>query len=372
MIYAISFLISVFISYYVPRYEKNIKLKAWKIVIDKRKMHREKLMFASMILPILVSACRYGIGTDYFYTYIPQFNAIVRGEKSYYEIGFYILNKGIALFTENAQWLIVICSILTIGICYRQIFKESESYALSICLFYLSFFYFISLNNVRQSLASAFLLIGIEKFIYGEKIKFIFWVLIASSLHRVSLVFLVLFFADRFCLSAIPYGVFSCVIFFIGRIIAPKVLTILTTHIPRLNIYLHASELAIYKQKTIGSMYMLIQFAIIAIYVYLDVNGKELSEKKDQIEWNFTKWTQCILFGIIAMDGVIPATYRIARIFSFTQFILLPNAIEKKEKNKHNKICIWGIVIGMYLIYFAQNVLRGAEEVLPYHSIFNK
>lgn len=372
MIYLISFLISAFIAYFVPKYEeKKGKIKAWKFVIDKRQTRKEKLMFASMIVPILVSACRYGIGTDYFYTYIPQFNAIARGSRSYYEYGFYLLNKGITLFTDNGQWLIAICSVVTIGICYRQIFKQSKSYVLSISLFYLSFFYFISLNNVRQALASALLLIAIDKLIHGEKIKFIFWVLIASSLHRVSTVFLVLLIADKFCFSSIVYGVFSCAVFFVGKIIAPRVLAILTAYIPRLNLYLHASELAIFNEKTIGGMYILIQFVIIAVYVYLDMNGQELQRQTDKIEWNITKWTQCILFGIIAMDGVIPATYRIARIFSFAQFILLPNAIEKKEKNKRNKVWMWSVIIGLYFIYFVQNIMRGAEEVLPYRSIFN-
>lgn len=372
MIYLISFLISAFIAYFVPKYEeKKGKIKSWKFVIDNQQIRKEKLMFASMITPILVSACRYGIGTDYFYTYIPQFKAIARGSRSYYEYGFYLLNKVIALFTDNGQWLIAICSVLTIGICYRQIFKQSKSYILSISLFYLSFFYFISLNNVRQALASALLLIGIDKLIHGEKIKFIFWGLIASSLHRVSIVFLVLIIADKFCFSSIVYGVFSGVIFVLGKIIAPRALTILTAYIPRLNLYLHASELAIYTEKTIGSMDILIQLAIIIIYVYLDENGQELYSREEKIEWNLTKWSQCILVGIIAMDGIIPATYRIARIFSFAQFILLPNAIEKKEKSRRNKTWLWCLILGMYLVYFVQNIMRGAEEVLPYQSIFN-
>lgn len=158
MIYAIMIIFSVISGCLVPYAEK--KKKKSKSTIYMKNIKRNGMISISLLFPLLVSSLRYGLGTDYSYTYIPQFNSIARGDRGYYEIGFYLLNKIVSFFTNDGQWIIVICSILFVGIVYRQIYRESKVYALSILLLYLTFAYFVSLNNVRQSLASAFLLLA--------------------------------------------------------------------------------------------------------------------------------------------------------------------------------------------------------------------
>lgn len=373
MTYIVSFLVSVLIAYYVPNNLKKIRMKTgWRYIrFGWKSINRKILILASSAGPILVSAFRYGIGTDYFYTYIPQFNLIARGGESYYEIGFYLLNKFVTLFTSNGQWLIALCSIITIGICYDQIFKQSKTLIISIVLFYLSYNYFISLNNIRQSLASAILLVAMECLINGEKIKFVVWVLIASTIHRVSLVFLPLILLDKIFFSAIIYFIMSCVMFGIAKIIAPRLIDILTKYIPRLSLYMQASELSIYTKKTIGISYIILQFLIFLILIYLENNRTEISHK-DNMEWNLTKMIQCLLMCVISMDGIVPAAYRIVRIFAFSQFILIPNAIYKHEKNKKRRWIIWFIILGLYTFWFVYNYMQGTEQVFPYKSIFSK
>lgn len=373
MAYIVSFLVSVLMAYYVPKNLRKGEMKTgWRYIrFGWKSINRRILILASCIGPILVSAFRYGIGTDYFYTYIPQFNLIARGGESYYEIGFYLFNKFVALFTSDGQWLIALCSIITIGVCYGQLFKQSKTYILSITLFYLSYNYFISLNNIRQSLASAILLVAIECLINGEKIKFVAWVLIASTIHRVSIVFILLIVFDKMFFSAITYFIMSCVMFGIAKIIAPRLIAFLARYIPRLSLYMQASELAIYTKKTIGISYITLQFLIFLILIYLENNQTEVSHK-DNMEWNLTKMIQCLLMCVVSMDGIVPAAYRIVRIFAFSQFILIPNAIYKHEKNKNRKRIIWFIILGLYTFWFVYNYIQGTEQVFPYKSIFNK
>lgn len=374
MIYAVSAMFSILVSCLIPNKcitKKNIS-KRRKYIIRLKK--RTVLILCSMLFPMLVSALRYGLGTDYFYTYIPQFNNIANGGRGYYEIGFYFLNRFVSLFTDDGQWIIAICSVITIGIIYREIFRMAKNYQISILILYLSFVYFISLNNVRQSLASAILLLAAEALINGEKFRFIVWVLLASSIHRVSIIFLVLIIADKVFFSAWIYLLVTIVMFGIGKIIAPWLLSILVRYIPRLALYLHANELKMYNERTIGRAYICIQFVIMIVYVYFDYIKKKKSNKlayKDEIEWNIAKISQCAHLSICAFDGVIPATYRISRIFMFLHFILLPNVIYKNEKNKNNRIMICIMIVIMYSFLFFQGILSGAEEVFPYKSIFD-
>ena len=53
--------------------------------------------------------------------------------------------------------------------------------------------------------------------------------------------------------------------------------------------------------------------------------------------------SQCALLCVCALDGIVPAAYRVVRIFSFAQFILIPNAIRKYVNNKKEKnVVVYG------------------------------
>ena len=91
-----------------------LKIEKSKLIYNNKALYRNILIFISALGPFLVSAFRYGIGTDYFYTYIPQFKIIANGGESYYEYGFFMLNKIISYFTYDSQWIIIVTSFLFI------------------------------------------------------------------------------------------------------------------------------------------------------------------------------------------------------------------------------------------------------------------
>lgn len=376
MIYAIAIISSIVISCFIPYEEKaKINHRKSKHVIYMKSVKRNGMIFLCLLFPLIVSSIRYGLGTDYFYTYIPQFNLIAAGSRGYYEIGFYLLNKIVAFFTDDGQWLIIVCSILFVGIVYRQIFREARKYTMSILLMYLSFAYFVSLNNTRQSLASAFLLLAIECLCEKKKVAFWIWGLLAASMHQVSLIFLVLFFVDKINLSAITYFIISLVAFGAQHVIGSRVVQLLAGYIPRLQLYFNAKELSVYKGDTIGFVYSAIQLLIMGIFVYIEkknLNKFENLSGKDKIEWNITKMSQCALLCICALDGIVPAAYRVVRIFSFAQFILIPNAIHKYCNNKKDRIILNIFILSVYVFLFTKNIMNGTEQVFPYRSIFNK
>lgn len=375
MIYAIMIIFSVIGSCFVPYIEKQKREKKKKCIIYLKNLKRNGMICVSLFLPLLVSSLRYDLGTDYFYTYIPQFNSIAMGSRGYYEIGFYWLNRIVSFFTNDGQWLIVLCSILFVGIVYRQIYRESRAYALSILLLYLSFAYFVSLNNIRQSLASAFLLLAMECLRENKKVGFVIWVLLATSMHQVSLIFLILFFADRIMLQATIYLIVSIVAFGVQQLIGERIVQLIASHIPRLQLYFQAQELSSYTGNTIGRYYIVMQFLIMFMFVYIEKKNYKVFQNitdQDQIEWNITVMSQCALLCVCALDGIVPAAYRVVRVFSFAQFILIPNAIRKYVHTKKERLLLYIISITMFSVWFIFNVINGAEQVFPYRSIFRK
>ena len=71
MIYAIMIIFSVISGCLVPYAEK--KKKKSKSTIYMKNIKRNGMISISLLFPLLVSSLRYGLGTDYSYTYIPQF-----------------------------------------------------------------------------------------------------------------------------------------------------------------------------------------------------------------------------------------------------------------------------------------------------------
>ena len=373
MIYSISICISILFSLLVQqKKEKNI-INGSKIIINKRNLARDIMIIFSGIFPFFLSAFRYGIGTDYFYTYIPQFKRIIDGERSYYEIGFYWLNKIIGMFTSNGQVLIVVTSLIFIGIVYSEIYRYSRQYWLSILLFYLSFVYFISLNNIRQSIASAVLLIATELLVRNHKVGFVCCTILAASFHQIAILFLVFLLIEKVCLSTRMYTFIVVVFWCACKFIMPIVISKLINYIPRFRLYFTADELSVYSDKTIGLLLVFIQFLILLYLNYIEFIYKPDNSKVDMVdkrEWNIIKLNQCLLLCVYAVDGIVPATYRIARIFSFSQFLFIPNVIFKYEKNRRNRWIEIGIVLILFGVLFYENFITGAEEVFPYISIF--
>lgn len=373
MIYYIVFAWTIIFSFGINKKKKPISVKKYKISIHESNIKNVMYVMLSATPLMLITAFRYGIGTDYFYTYIPQFNIIAEtGENIYYEIGFYYLNRLIALFTHNAHSIIFITSLLFISFIYFALLNLAENIPLSLFCFFASYTYYIALNNVRQSLASAILLISLFYFFNGNKKGFILGVIIATLIHRVSIVFFVFLFIEIKNIYATTYLVIALISYIIGENIAPVLLKLLVRYIPRLGLYLSVSELQIYRSNTMSRLMILIYFVWMIIMCVLEKREFRLEKKtlRYQREWRVVKMMQCLSLCVAAFDGIIPATYRIVRVFTFSQFLLLPNMLSYKRIGKKELVVLKVMMYVTFLLMYIK--LYGTEGVMPYQSIFRK
>ena len=144
--------------------EKNLtESNANEIIYTDKQARNDKLryyiLFVLALFPLFfVAAVRYDVGTDFFYTYVPNFYKILNGEMPYSELGFNVLNKFIQLFTSNPQWLFVVTAFIFTFVLLQTIIKYSENVSLSVIVVLLSCIFFVFLNNMRQSIAVVFFL----------------------------------------------------------------------------------------------------------------------------------------------------------------------------------------------------------------------
>ena len=115
----------------------------WGIAFDKTEVRNRFFLYLSALPLFLISALRFGIGTDYFYTYYPGFRVIANGGHMHFELLFHWLVKFIAIFTHDPQWLFVVTSFLFIFIVYNNIYRISKNIPMALVVFFLSYVYFI-------------------------------------------------------------------------------------------------------------------------------------------------------------------------------------------------------------------------------------
>ena len=185
IVYLSMFIISVFFAILSEKSGKKVS----KIIFQ----------FLAMLPFILVSSLRYNVGTDYSYRYVPNYLDFVNGKSvPSLEPLFVLLIKVCIFFTSNPTILFVITSILINFITFYMIFKYSKSPILSIIIYFVGSFFFTSMNIVRQFVAMA-IIFGSYRLLFSKEHKFLFIipVAIATLIHTMSIIYLILLFVDK-------------------------------------------------------------------------------------------------------------------------------------------------------------------------------
>lgn len=340
----------------------------WGIVFNKTEVRNRFFLYLSALPLFLISALRYGIGTDYFYTYAPGFNVIASGGHMHFELLFHWLVKIITIFTSNYQWLFVVTSFLFIFIVYNTLYRVSRNIPMALIVFFLSYVYFISLNNIRQALASAVILIAMKYLIEDKIWKYIFFCIVAGLIHQVAFISIAFIIVriKKLNISVWWQMVATAIGMLFIKFGARYIIKIISM-IPRLSLYFNLEELLKYTNRTISIKFVLLNIGIFLMYLVIEKTEEGFASDTD---WQISKLAQTFYLLICAADGIVPATYRILRVIIFMQYLTVPNAIEHCKNEKHKYIYYIFVLIA-FLLMFLELYLAGSEQVFPYVSIFD-
>lgn len=331
----------------------------------RRHAWRGYLIALAAIAPlILLSALREGIGTDYYYTYVPRFAEIVAGQRTHYEIGFYWLNRAVTLFTDNPQWLFAVTSTLY-GVCILTAWY-TQAAELPFCVLWLlaSGEYFISLNNVRQSLAAAVLLVGVGLLQRRQFGWFALLTAAAATLHQSMLVGYAIL-ALAIAAAYIPRrALFISVASLAAATVA--VLHLFPDTVAALLPYRFAQYIVndMYLTPTIGRLRTLVNIALLGLMLY--TQHRTRTHKLDVYIL-----IQIAAVAVCLADGTIPAAYRILRLFTVWQLVSVPLTAECYTARARRVVQAVVLLAGGALTLYAVG-LRGDEAVLPYRWIFGQ
>ena len=345
----------------------------------------------------LVSGCRWNVGTDFWYTYLPEFRALewLRGgggdalrdalfgplmptmracgfgdttaaALDYFlkvvdrtEIGFRALMEA-AVFCGGGFPMVIAVSSVLVGACvFTAIARQSRWPALAAFLFVAGGSYALSLNLVRQFVAIGFCLVALECVVRRRPLPFVALVLAGASFHCSALILLPAYFLMRFDVR--PRWWFAAVGVALALATVMRPLALWT--LPRVGLDRYVWYLT--DERWAREGFEFIFFAINLCFMLLA--AWYWDRAKDQSAY-CRLWCCLTVVGTLALSfsGVLPLMKRINFYFAAPQFLLLPELLLAEPDFRKRRLLTCLVILAFIAEFVVATCLLNKNEILPY------
>lgn len=317
------------------------------------------LVIFSLMPYCLTMGLRYGIGTDYFYTYVPTFELAAQGT-FILEWGYRAVMYLVLLFTEDPVWLFMVCAVLIVGLTGTAIWKYSAIPWVSLLVFVADRHFFISMNIMRQYMALAVALCAMryvrEKCLW----KYALVILAASLFHTSVLLFLPLGLLMYIPITPVV-GCSAMAVLYVLRDPVSSLAYWVVSLTPYAGYYNSDKWIAasLYREKF---FYLVVLTAMASLFYY---------RNKDDASYRFLYGLQLIMLFISFNRSIIIHADRISMSLEIFHLFLIPKMISSSD----SKLIRWivGIIcVGTCTMFMVFEVFHCRfYEVYPYQSIFS-
>lgn len=325
------------------------------------KKYKNALMLFAFCILFVFMGVRYGVGQDYFYTYVPVFESILlTGQAQGVEWGFVLINKVVQFFTNDYAFLFLLTSFVFVLFIFLSIRQYDISISMSVFILVCGGFYFYAFNVTRQCITFAMFFLSLK---YAKKKSFIPYALINLAgflIHRTAIIYLPLYFIIGRNVK-IRWYIVGIAVCFAFRFFAKDILLLAFK-----NTKYYYYVTGYYADSTSDTL-TVSQLVNIAMFVaYLIFTSKTLDK-------NLVVFKNIHYYGVLAtvFVGVIPLAFRITTMFYFVQFISLPY-FYKNCIGKQIKPFILFVIILVYFAIFMNTLLKNGNNIIPYMTIFDR
>ena len=327
--------------------------------------HRKALFcgLAGMQL-FVISALRYGIGTDYEsyqlqYAYIVEMGFPEGIFYKYFEPGYNFLNLLASKTSLGFQFVVTASSFVTIFCVTYSIYKYSSSVLFSFFLYITLGFYYASFCLIRQEMAMAICLLAIADMKKQKTVKVSLIILFAALFHFGALILLPVYWIIH-----LKINVHKCLVVFIllfGFLFFwDTIIQIGVALFPKYKGYLTSEFMA---GKNIKSLAL-----YLAIFGIIFVHRKQLLMLN---KTNVVYTNMAIYMLLIALFPLRMSQFdRFPPFLSIFSILCLPEIIRSYQclRSRHMYILlliVFGLLWNIYYFY------SGISGVIPYQTIFN-
>lgn len=327
------------------------------------KKQKQIFFIMTSIIPFFVMAFRYGVGQDYFYTYVPVFESILNNtNQTNIEFGFFLLNKFCQIFTDNPQSIFILTSILFFFFIFGTLHHHMEKgmLFLAIYIFIAGGFYLYSFNVIRQCLATSIFFFSLKYIDEKKPIKYFILIFCAALIHKSALIYLPFYFISKHKFKPVTY----LLVLLIISLFSTQIVLVVNKLLVGTKYYNYITG---YYNDPSSSKITASQILNILIFLFI-----LYKEKNQKIEDQFLTILGNIHYvGIIftLFMGAIPLIFRMSTLFYLIQFISVPYIVKKYISKNLKPFAITTILI-IYGILFINTLIKNGNNILPYHMFF--
>lgn len=318
---------------------------------------KDKLIFF-IIAAVLAIFVGLRISYNDTYTYMNMYEALSPGISNLLTIdlnigsnpGFWVVNTIIKTIGFSTQSFLMVYAIATVGIYLWFIRKYSDNIWLSVFLFFTMGCYTFTMAAIKQCVAVAFCLVATDRYLQNKKISFVLWVLIASTFHPYSLMYLIIPFLNFEPWSGKTY-LFLIIFLIIGLSLQPLLGTVvdITTMLGE------EYDATTFTGEGINIFRLAVVWVPVVISFFTRRYLRANNSKADNIILNLTILNAEIMF--IGLFGTANYFGRLANYFLIFQALCLPHLF-KAFNETSRKLITSACIIGFLLYFYYANVIN--------------
>lgn len=345
---------------------------------------------------LLLSAVRWGVGTDFLYTYLPEFRALqwlragggdalceelfaplcgylaswglpdtpeaalpfFLGVLDRSEPGYRALMELAVLLGGNFRLVIAVTSVIIELAVFYAIFTQSSMPTLAIFLYVASSNYFLGLNIVRQYIAVAVGLVAVQFIQEKRLVPFLLCVAAGMLFHTTAILLLPCYFLCR--IEWRPrYGLLFVAIVLCGSGLLGSIAAWL---MPRVGLGYYARYIGtVWAEEGFETILFAVNLAVLLFCSWYWEKAKQRCKY-------YVIWYNMTLLGTLALalSGVLPLMKRVNYYYAAPQFLLLPEALQAEEKPERRKALTVLVVLAFTAETLVAVVGFNKNGALPY------
>lgn len=327
-----------------------------------------------LLLPILVSSFRVGIGTDYN-AYVSIYNTystasigdFISDTRNGTEIGYFLVNKLSYVLFDSPFMVFAVMAFITVVAFYVGLSRLGVRNTALAYFLYLLVVFPVSLNVVRQAAAASIVVFALPFLLKRQYVKYSLLVLLASTIHTSALIMLALvlirpFYRHKKEERAWSFPVRSLI--FLGILITATPLLLSLSGgldiFSRYSIYADAGDIG----ANISLLINILILAAICLFARRSIGRSEVYRLL------FLLALANIVFMAVPESGQI--LKRLSVFLSFAPIVILAGMTDMFKGAKTKVVMrILLICYGVLFFVFSYYIL-GQAEIIPYQSIWGE
>ena len=267
------------------------------------------------------------------------------------EYGYQIIVWALSNLFSGGQWLLILSGMFfSLSVCLFT-YRNSKNPVMSLMVFNCLGLFNFMVQGLRQAIAMSICLFAYEQCKKNCFFKFALIVAIACLFHASALVFVLVYFLNKFKLNSIQMGIFAILIF-IGLQFLPYAFNILNAAMNENYDMSSASES--------GGVVAILIYAVIILFGLLS---------KDMYDEHYALFVYSAIVAAVAMflrNSVNGIAERISFYFAFGQMIVLSNSIASLKEPKIKLLINTAVV----LLCFGVALYKASYSILIPYTFF--